>query len=410
MKTVAIYARYSSSMQSQTSIEDQFRLCEQHAKKFGATKIAHYSDHEISGASTVTRAGFQKMISDAYKGQIDIVLSEALDRLSRNLADAADMHQRLEFLGIPLHTVSEGRITDLHIGMSGTHNAMYLKELAKKTRRGLAGRVSAGRSAGGIAYGYEPDRTFTSRGEVERGILKPVENQIDNVVRIFRAYASVKSPQEIAFTLNQEGIPAPRGGHWSQSTINGNRKRGTGILNNELYIGKRIWNRQRFVKNPDTGKRLGRPNPEEEWSISAVPELRVINQDLWNSAKARQRDISRRTEEGKHYQRAQRPKLLLSFLLKCGCCGGGFSKIRQDRYGCSTAKNKGTYDNTLTIRQDFLEDAVLTALQDNLLDENLAAAFCEEYTRHLNSLHSSRNSMVEKAQKERAKLDSDRSR
>lgn len=89
----------------------------------------------------------------------------------------------------------------------------------------------------------------------------------------------------------------------------------------------------------------------------------------------------------------------------------GFQQgFRQDRYGCSTAKNKGTCDNTRTIRQDVLENAVLNALQKNLLDKSLVTAFCEEYTRHLNYLHSSRNSTVEKARKERAKLESDRSR
>ena len=58
---------------------------------------------------------------------------------------------------------------------------------------------------------------------------------------------------------------------WSPSTIHGNPKRGTGILNNELYVGRMVWNRHRFLKNPDTGKRVSRPNPESEWMSRSVP-------------------------------------------------------------------------------------------------------------------------------------------
>jgi hypothetical protein len=40
--------------------------------------------------------------------------------------------------------------------------------------------------------------------------------------------------------------------------------RGTGILNNELYIGRLVWNRLRYVKDPETGKRVSRPNPPDQ--------------------------------------------------------------------------------------------------------------------------------------------------
>lgn len=71
--------------------------------------------------------------------------------------------------------------------------------------------------------------------------------------RIFEEYGDGVSPKRIALTLNQAGIPGPRGGAWSSSTINGNRDRGTGILNNELYVGRLVWNRLRYSKDPDSG-------------------------------------------------------------------------------------------------------------------------------------------------------------
>ena len=65
----------------------------------------------------------------------------------------------------------------------------------------------------------------------------------------------------IARRLNQEGVPGPHGRQWRDTAIRGHVTRGTGILNNELYVGRLVWNRLRYVKNPDTGKRVSRLNP-----------------------------------------------------------------------------------------------------------------------------------------------------
>ena len=51
-------------------------------------------------------------------------------------------------------TLAEGDITHLHVGLKGTMNALFLKDLAEKTHRGLRGRVEAGKSGGGLCYGY----------------------------------------------------------------------------------------------------------------------------------------------------------------------------------------------------------------------------------------------------------------
>ena len=75
---------------------------------------------------------------------------------------------------------------------------------------------------------------------------------------------------------------------WGPSTINGNRQRGTGILNNEMYIGRLVWNRLRYVKDPETGKRISRVNPDDKWIVQEVPELRIVERGLWVEVKARQ--------------------------------------------------------------------------------------------------------------------------
>jgi len=174
----------------------------------------------------------------AMNGEFDILICEALDRLSRDQEDIAGLFKRMEFAGVKIFTLSEGEISSLHIGLKGTMNAMFLKDLADKTRRGLRGRVEKGKSGGGLAYGYSVVKQVNSKGEAIRGDREIVETQANIIKRIFEEYAyKNKSPKAIASQLNLENIPAPSGKAWGQSTINGNRRRGTGILNNHLYIG-----------------------------------------------------------------------------------------------------------------------------------------------------------------------------
>ena len=102
-----------------------------------------------------------------------------------------------------------------------------------------------------------------------------------------------------------------------------------------------IWNRQHFVKDPETGKRQARPNPETEWVIQEVPELRLLEQALWDAVKERQ-SITRRVMETEDRafrpERARRIRYLLSGLLACGCCGGAYTLVGGQHYGCACAR------------------------------------------------------------------------
>ncbi len=400
---ISIYARYSSDLQSDASIEDQIRLCSERAEAEGWKVVNCYTDAGISGASLM-RPGIQSLLTAAMNGEFDILLAEALDRLSRDQEDIAGIFKRMEFAGVKIITLSEGEISSLHIGLKGTMNAMFLKDLADKTRRGLRGKVENGKSGGGLAYGYQVVKQFNAQGEAIRGDRKIDEDQADVVRRIFHEYAHEnKSPKAIASGLNGDGIPCPSGKAWGQSTINGNRKRGTGILNNHLYIGELIWNRQRFIKDPATGRRVPRFNPESEWIRQSVPDLRIVPQPLWEAAKARQKELDKRSG---NLGSRKRPQYLLSGLLVCGSCGGGFSKINSERYGCSAARNKGesVCTNKKTIKRDVLEGKVLNALQSHLMRGELVQVFCEEYARHMNALRAAQNAALSSRKAEAAKL------
>ncbi|MQX37612.1 recombinase family protein [Roseospira navarrensis] len=397
MTTAAIYARYSSDLQREASIDDQVRICKERLTREGWRLHQVYSDREISG-SNLLRAGVQALMADAGRRHFSVVVAESLDRLSRDQEDIAALYKRLSFAGVKIVTLSEGEINELHIGLKGTMGALYLKDLADKTRRGLRGRVEAGKSGGGLTYGYDVVKTLDANGEPIRGERTINEDQARIVRRIFEEYAIGRSSRTIAVDLNKDGVPGPSGKEWGHSTINGNRERGTGILNNELYIGRLVWNRLRYVKDPSTGKRVSRLNPEDEWIIQDVPEMRIVDQDLWDRVKARQKktgvDTRGKAAPTDGFWNRHRPKTLFSGLLKCGVCGGGFVKISTEHFGCATARNKGTCSNLRTIRRDRMEETILAGLRDHLMDPALYEVFAEEFTKHANRLRMEHNATL----------------
>ncbi len=402
-----IYARYSSDLQRDASIEDQVRVCRRRidAEDWSLQRV--YSDHGASGASHL-RAGYQALLQDARERRFDVVVAESLDRLSRDQEHVAGLYKILSFHGVLLVTIGEGEITELHVGLKGAMSALYLKDLAQKTRRGLEGRVRQGLSAGGISYGYRIVRSIGPDGAPTTGEREIDEKEAEVVRGIFVAFVSGRSPRAIAKDLNDRGVPGPRSNPWGASTIYGNWRRGTGILNNELYAGKLVWNRQRFVKDPEMVRRQARLNPREEWVIEDVPNLRIISDKLWMDVKARQSAVRHCVTGEEHAagpERARRPRYLFSGLLTCGVCGGGYTVISERHYGCANVRNRGTCGNRLTIRRDVLEETVLRGLQDNLLQPELIHEFVTTYQQEYNRLRRQQANEQAAAHAELAKIE-----
>jgi site-specific DNA recombinase len=136
LKRAFIYARYSTDLQNERSVED-------------LTIVGSEHDRAKSGASIFGRSGLTRIIEAATRGEFDVLISEHPDRISRDMADLAGIHKTLEFRGIEMNCVNAGRMDALQIGMHGVVGQMQREEGAKKVRRGLAGVVRDGRSAGG---------------------------------------------------------------------------------------------------------------------------------------------------------------------------------------------------------------------------------------------------------------------
>ncbi|WP_443024596.1 recombinase family protein [Sphingomonas sp. Leaf343] len=218
------------------------------------------------------------------------------------------------------------------------------------------------------------------------------------VERIFADYAAGLSPIAITRRLNAEGVPSPRSGKtsghafgktaaWTPNTLTGNAARGTGILNNPLYVGRRPYGKQTYRKNPDTGKRQAFVNPAEKRPDTIeVPELRIVSVDLWERVKARQASLARgplsqTAAPALPFYSQQRPRYLLTGKMTCGCCGASYAKSGKSRFGCQGAAKKGPTwcDNRLTFRQDELDARVLAGLSTEMLRDDVVAAFLAEY-------------------------------
>ena len=384
---VAVYARFSTAMQRDTSIEDQERLCLRLIDGRGWSHIKTIADRGLSGASQ-TRPGYQDLLGFVRDNGCDVVVAESIDRLSRDQEHIAGFNKAMAFQGVVICTVAEGVINELHIGLKGTMSALYLKDLAQKTKRGLEGRIAKGKSGSGNAYGCS-----VVPGD-ERGERIINEGEARTVRQIFEEFANGKSPKQIARDLNRDRIPAPRTRLWCDNAIRGHAQRGTGILNNELYIGRLVWNRQRYIEDPETGRRVSRRNAAHEIQATAVPHLRIIDDELWSRVKQRQKEIwpnhKRAPQKQPDFWQTCRPVHILSDKTYCTHCGGKMISVGRDYLACSNARKLQTCSQSKGIRRLALTNKVVELLNHGLMCPKAVTAFVNAYQREFNELQKHR--------------------
>ncbi len=384
-----LYARYSSDLQNAASIDDQERICRQRAEREGWLVVEMFSDHAISG-STMLRPGYQALLARLRQGGIGIVLAESLDRISRDQEHIAAFYKQASFGGARIITLAEGEIGDLHIGLKGAMGAIYLKDLAAKTHRGLAGRIEKGRSIGAPAYGYRVVRRLKADGEPDRGLREINPDQALIVRRIFADYLAGKSPRAIARALNQEGIPGPTGGIWYDTAIRGRAARHDGLLRNSLYVGRLVWNRLASAKNPIDGQRVRRANAADALVEHEVPELAIVEPIVWHAAQERlareaappvaeETDAPADSPTSGPFWERRRARHLLSGKVVCGLCGSRFHPVGKHYLACRAGSLRAC-TNPARPSRPALEAQVAAALAHRLMDPVLTAEFSAAFT------------------------------
>ena len=383
MKTkprVAIYARYSSEIQSPLSISGQIALCRRLIERefdVDGGLAAVFSDAEITGRTVLGHPGLQLLLEAAERKEFDVVVAEDLSRFSRTLRDTDEIYERLEHRGVALYTAHEGWVSQIDIGFKGTMNAIFLTDMKAKVRRGQRACAEEGRIPSSCAYGYRVVRGVVDGRNRNVNGLREIDPEEAKVVRrIFEEYAAGKPIKAIVRDLNGDGIASPRGASWRPVSIKGPAHKAGGIVRNELYRGVLVFNRIRRVMDPVTRRSREEPNPESEWTRTSVPHLRIVADELWNKAQIRIRKgklaampgSASPRKSGQECRRTTYPYNIrpLMGLVRCGHCGGEANLANRQRYVCAAARFTGACRNTRGVRVPELVGVIFPALRKSV--------------------------------------------
>jgi len=382
---VAIYARFSSEGQRESSIEDQVRRCREFVLSKGGTVREQlvFADRGISGAGTDRPAYEQMMRLITNKPrELDVIVIEDLSRLSRAAADLFTLQRLFEFLEVRLIGVADGidtfaKHSTLTFGLKSLVSAIYLDDLRDKTLRGLEGRALAGFATGGVCFGYSLRKEFGPGGKPVGTRIEIADDQAKVIRRIFKLYLDGNSFAAIAKLLNSEKIPPPRVHAknrrvgWKDSTIRA-------MLHNESYVGRWHYKARQWRKVPGTNRRLPFRRDRQREIVDKRPHLRIIDEPTWTAVQQRLQAVRRfytRTETGKPKGMAvpgRRTVYLFSSLLCCGVCGGKMvisGGSNDAYYRCEAHARRGVCNNDLSVRESVVRAGLLDELRRRLTSD-----------------------------------------
>ncbi|MBB4351023.1 recombinase family protein [Aliirhizobium cellulosilyticum] len=314
-KKVLFYARCTTSRQNQGSIETQIELGKTFVAAKGWKLIETYTDAAITGTSLALRPGIQQVLTHVKREQIDVVLCVTADRRSRDVEHGSKILKELNYHYTAIWTVQAGQeISPMELHMRSTLSHELVEQIRYRTREGMKTAARKGKATTRVSYGYRLGQQRDANGDRIKG-LREIEPAEAEIVRwIFEQYADGVSPAAITQNLNARAVPAPQHKYWR-----GDGKRQTGILHNELYIGRITWNKQNYRKSPETEHRTARLNDKSNWVVTEVPAMPIVSDELWARVKERQLtaldNFSRTTTN--RLNRTHRPSYLLSGMLEC---------------------------------------------------------------------------------------------
>ncbi len=347
----AIYARYSSDLQNEASIQSQMDEVRKFIMHEGWQEVACFSDRATSGASVANRTEFNRMmvVAQSASCSFDAIVVFDRSRFSRNPDDIGRCEVLLNANGIlvlsatePNEQTSSGKMMRR---IKDVFNEHFIETLREHTKRGQRQTANLGFSTGGAApFGYRIERLLdTSRGVDKlgrphtRSRFIPDELQAPVIRRIFELYVTSHGLKSIANILNTQHTPAPRGKGWDISSL-------SSILTNEAYLGRRVYGKTSKLRRPN-GKKSQRANPRSAWTIKENAHEAIVPMELWEKVLARKAEIAKTgAEPRKSVGRANAAyaKYLLAGVISCTECGARF--VGSSSYGASSHYRCG-YNN-----------------------------------------------------------------
>ncbi|MFH1374381.1 MAG: recombinase family protein [bacterium] len=388
----AIYARYSSDLQRDRSIDDQIRNCSRFAEQKGWVVLdGHkYTDRAVSGASAIGRTGLSDLlrVAQTLPHSFDYLLVDDTSRLSRKPGEVESIIERLRFYDIHIYFVSQGinsadKQAHLSVGVNSLLDSQYRRDLASKTLRGMAGQALRGFNTCGRLYGYQYVMVEDDTGTTDRKTGRPrvvgtrieIDSDQANVVReIFQLFNEGLGIRDITHHLNEKGH-APPGRRrltslgkaipgWIPGTVRN-------ILRNPKYAGDWTFNKTGWVTNPETGQRKRIVKDRGEWVENPQPALAIIDKATWDKVQRR----TLKNKRGSLKKSRFRSRFLFSGLIKCQICGGSYIVVTgTDRpnplYACGTNHHRGKVacPNIFKVGRREIEKKILGDIQLQLLN------------------------------------------
>ena len=392
----AIYARKSTEQNGVADDQKSVTRQVEHARAFAQTngwtvdETCIFADDAISGAE-FDRPGLLRLLNALKpRPSFQVLIMADSSRLGREMIQTTYTLQQITESGARVFFYLEGREAKLDSALEqimqslvAFGSAMQREQSSLHTRDTHSRKAHAGYVTGGTCFGYQNVEIVGTDGKRSHVVREIVKREAAVVCRIFQLCAEGLGLKAIAKTLNENGAPAPRSQQerpagWAPSSIRE-------ALNRELYAGVMVWGRTRTKKVRGRFRQVD--VPESEWVRVAVPHLRIVPAELWESAQAQmQNNRARylRVKGGKLLGRAPGSglgKYLLSGFLQCGVCGSSLEartrshgRKRAAFYGCAAHNRKGSSicPNKLEIPAVDAEEAVLASIESLLLDPTVA--------------------------------------
>ncbi len=369
LKAVA-YARFSSDLQREESIEAQVRAIKEFAEKNGYALQKVYADRGISG-TTDKRPEFQHMIDDAKNGKFDVVIVHKFDRFARSRYDSAIYRKELDKHNVKLISVVEnfGDSPEMIIleGLLESMSEYYVVNLAREVRKGLKENALSCRHTGGTpCLGYD----------VDKSTMKLVINEweAEAVKLIFKLYLEGYGYTYIIGQLNKKGYKTKRGASFGRNSL-------YEILRNEKYSGVYVYNLS-ASKNAEGkfNRHKSKPDDEVIRIEGGVPQ--IITTDDFQKVQMIMKARQRKTAAFKAKQ-----EYLLSGKIVCNECGCTYAwnsrKANSTHplyisYRCTKRNGKIKCKNP-EINRDLIESIVQKRLADKVFDERVLPEVISKY-------------------------------
>ncbi len=355
MKRAVIYARFSSDLQREESIDAQVRACKEHIERRGYILTHIYADQAKSGKSTLKRDQYNAMLADAEEGLFDVVIMHKIDRNARNEFDYFTFKRVMmqngisyEYAAQSIDLTPEGQMME---GMLVNFAAYYSRNLAKEVKKGMNENAYKAQFNGGTPpFGYDVD-------ENKHYVIN--EHEAEGVRLIFDMYANGSSYSEIIGALNAKGFKTKNGIPFGKNSL-------FDILRNEKYIGTYKFNV--VTKNPDGTRNTHTKESENVIVIeNAIPP--IIDKAVFMTIQ----EMRSHRHGCAQKQKAKRSYLLTGKII-CGECGSamnGHTTITRGkeypRYSCTHKERTFCKCSTKSVNALLLEDWILEQIKEKIL-------------------------------------------